>query len=104
MVNGAIEDGQRALRLVCEFRSALVSQRDFDTVGKLLTVWYFVTRFVDPGKAEVAILANLSIFHSTVHQRCIASSGEVLSIGIVQRQRDCFSSEPVAANGIRMYL
>lgn len=54
-----------------------------------------MSRLVDAGKAEVAVLAHFTIL-STIHHHClVASSPEVLAVGVVNSKTDGLTTEPI---------
>ena len=69
----------------------------FDALTRLI-VGHFVSSFIDPRKAEVAILANLASLNFTwsPDKRCVAGSVELLGVGVVNLLANRFTSEPVA--------
>lgn len=70
---------------------------DIDALTRLI-VGHFVSSFIDPRKAEVAILANLASlnFAWSPDKRCVSGSIELLGVGVVNLLADRFTSEPVA--------
>lgn len=65
VAEGAVEDRQRALRLI---------------------IGHFVTALVHTAEAEVAVLSDLAILHAVVNDRLVAGCGELGFVGVVQGQ------------------
>jgi hypothetical protein len=61
-----------------------------------LVVRHLMTRLVDTGKAEVAVLAYLAVFGAVNHHRLVARSAEFLAVGVVDCETDGLAAEPVA--------
>jgi hypothetical protein len=61
-----------------------------------LVVRDLMARLVDARKAEVAILADLTVFRTVYNHGLIACGTELVTVSVIQCQTDGFTTKPVA--------
>ena len=66
--------------------------------AKILTlvVRDLMTRLVDACKAEVAVLADLTVFRAIYNHGLIACGTELVTVSVIHCQTDGFATKPVA--------
>lgn len=55
-----------------------------------------MARLVDASKAEVTVLANFAVLSTIDNHGFVASSAEVLAVGVLDCKTDGFTTEPIA--------
>ena len=86
-------------------RDLLLARRDIEVIDRAveqlqrrdrLVVGHLVARFVDAGKAEVAVLARLAVLDAVDHHGDVVGGLELGGVGEFQGEGDGLAAEPVA--------